>query len=67
MPVVGREIGAVPPEPLRYPLVRAAVWALASGDRREERGRPRGLLQRLVGGAPIAYRERLARRGAAAR
>jgi glycine/D-amino acid oxidase-like deaminating enzyme len=67
MPVVGRGIGAVPPEPLRYPLVRAAVWALASGDRREERGRPRGLLRRLVGGAPIAYRDRLVRRGAAAR
>jgi glycine/D-amino acid oxidase-like deaminating enzyme len=63
MPVVGRGIGALPPEPLRYPLVRAAVWALASGDRREERGRSRGLLRRLVGGAPMAYRERLVRRG----
>jgi glycine/D-amino acid oxidase-like deaminating enzyme len=67
MPVVGGGIGAVPPEPLRFPLVRAAVWGLRSGDRREERGRPRGLVRRLTGGLPIAYREWLVRRGAGRR
>ncbi len=66
MPVAGR-LERVPPEPLRYPLVRAAVWALASGDRREERGRPRGALRRLIGGAPSRYREALVRRAAAGR
>lgn len=61
MPVVGRE-EHVPPEPLRYPLVRAAVWALETGDRREERGLPRGLVRRAIGGAPTRYRERLVAR-----
>ena len=28
LPVVGPEIAKTPPEPLRWPLVRAAEWAL---------------------------------------
>ena len=67
MPVVGRGIGTVPPEPLRYPIVRAAVWALRTGDRREDRGQPRGRLRRLLGAAPLAYRERLVRHGTGCR
>jgi glycine/D-amino acid oxidase-like deaminating enzyme len=59
MPVVGPEVAKAPPEPLRWPLVRAAVWALESGDAREDAGRPRGRLRRTIGGAPIRYRERL--------
>jgi glycine/D-amino acid oxidase-like deaminating enzyme len=63
MPVVGRQIGWVPPEPLRFPLVLAGAWALESGDRREAAGRPRGAIRRLIGGAPGRYREWLVRRG----
>ena len=67
MPVVGPEVSKVPPEPLRWPLVRAAVWALESGDRRAAAGSGRGLLRSLVGNGPIAYRDRMARRGAGVR
>ena len=63
MPVVGPEIGKAPPEPLRFPLVRLAAWGLESGDRREDAGRPRGIVRHLVGDAPGRYRERLVRRG----
>ncbi|HEX5950366.1 MAG TPA: FAD-dependent oxidoreductase [Actinomycetota bacterium] len=63
MPVVGREIALAPPEPLRFPLVRAAAWGLESGDRREDAGRPRGALRRLIGDAPGRYRDRVVRRG----
>ena len=64
MPVVGPEVAKAPPEPFRWPVVRAAVWGLESGDRREDSGRPRGRIRELVGGAPIRYRERLvARKG----
>ena len=59
MPVVGPEVAKAPPEPFRWPLVRAAVWGLKSGDRREDAGRPRGRIRDLVGGAPIRYRKRL--------
>jgi glycine/D-amino acid oxidase-like deaminating enzyme len=59
LPVVGPEVSKAPPEPLRWPLVRAAVWALESGDAREDAGKPRGRLRSLIGGAPIRYRERL--------
>jgi glycine/D-amino acid oxidase-like deaminating enzyme len=59
LPVVGPEVGKVPPEPLRWPLVRAAVWALESGDAREDTGRPRGRIRTVIGGAPIRHRERL--------
>ena len=31
MPVVGPPIGFAPPEPIRWPLVRAAVWGMESG------------------------------------
>jgi glycine/D-amino acid oxidase-like deaminating enzyme len=64
MPVVGPEIAKAPPEPLRFPLVRAAAWGLESGDRREDAGRPRGGLRLLIGDAPSRYRERVVRRGA---
>ena len=64
MPVVGPEVAKAPPEPFRWPVVRAAVWGLESGDRREDSGRPRGRIRELVGGAPIRHRERLvARKG----
>jgi glycine/D-amino acid oxidase-like deaminating enzyme len=67
MPVVGPEVAKAPPEPLRYALIRLAAWGLDSGDRREDRGRPRGMLRDLVGGAPTRYRERLVARGPANR
>lgn len=59
LPVVGPPVSKAPPEPFRWPLVRAAVWALESGDRREEAGRRRGVIRDLVGRAPIRYRGRL--------
>jgi glycine/D-amino acid oxidase-like deaminating enzyme len=59
LPVVGPEVAKVPPEPLRWPLVRAAVWGLETGDAREDAGGRRGPLRALVGEAPIRYRERL--------
>lgn len=61
MPVVGPEIAKAPPEPVRFPLLRLAAWGLESGDRREEAGRSRGTVQRLIGDAPGRYRERLVR------
>jgi len=63
MPVVGSEIAKAPPEPLRFPIVRLAAWGLESGDRREDAGRPRGALRRVLGDAPLRYRERLVRGG----
>jgi glycine/D-amino acid oxidase-like deaminating enzyme len=63
LPVVGPEIAKAPPEPLRFPLVRFAAWALESGDRREERGRRRGLVRSLIGNAPMMYRDRLVTSG----
>lgn len=64
MPVVGREIALAPPEPIRFPLVRAAAWGLESGDRREDADLPRGAVRRLIGDAPGRYRDRVVRRGA---
>ena len=64
LPVNGREPGAAPPEPLRWPAVKAAAWALRSGDQREERGEPRGWLRETIGSAPERWRERLVRRAA---
>jgi glycine/D-amino acid oxidase-like deaminating enzyme len=58
------ELSKAPPEPLRYPLVRAAALALERGDARADAGKRRGALYDLVGGAPLRYRERLVRRGA---
>ena len=63
MPVVGREAKS-PPEPLRFPAVWLASRALELGDRRQDAGRPRGAVLDLVGGAPLAYRNRLTRRAA---
>ncbi len=57
--VVGPEVAKAPPEPLRWPLVRAAVWGLETGDAREDAGRRRGAIRTLVGDAPIRYRGRL--------
>ncbi len=59
LPVVGPVVGRVPPEPLRWPLARASIWALESGDRAERAGRRRGGLRGLIGGAPDVYRRRL--------
>ncbi|MEX0753714.1 MAG: FAD-binding oxidoreductase [Actinomycetota bacterium] len=59
MPVVGAPIGTAPPEPLRWPLVRLAVWGMESGDRADERGRGRGPVARALQVAPLAYREAL--------
>ncbi len=56
------ESAFAPPEPLRWPLVRAAAFALERGDVREEQGRSRGAFYEFVGGAPIRHRERLVRR-----
>jgi glycine/D-amino acid oxidase-like deaminating enzyme len=53
------EVGLTPPEPFRWPIVKAAAWALERGDARADAGRPRGSLYELVGAAPIRYRERL--------
>ena len=64
LPVNGREVAKAPPEPLRWPAVRAAAWALHSGDAREQSGRPRGVLRETIGSAPLRYRERLMRRAA---
>jgi glycine/D-amino acid oxidase-like deaminating enzyme len=57
------EISMAPPEPFRYPAVAASAWALARGDAREESGRTRGSVYRLLGDGPLRYRERLVRRG----
>jgi glycine/D-amino acid oxidase-like deaminating enzyme len=59
LPVVGPEVSKAPPEPLRWPLVRAAVWALETGDARQDAGRRRGALRTWIGYAPVRYRERL--------
>ena len=64
LPVVGPPVGHAPPEPLRWPLVRAAVWALESGDRAEVAGRRRGLVRAAIGSAPDANRARLRARRA---
>ena len=63
LPVVGPPVGAAPPEPLRWPLVRAAVWGLEAGDRAESAGRRRSPLQRALGWGPVANRNRLGGRG----
>jgi glycine/D-amino acid oxidase-like deaminating enzyme len=64
LPVNRPEISMAPPEPFRYPAVAAAAWALGRGDERQERGRSRGALYRLVGDGPMRYRERVTGRGA---
>ena len=66
LPVVGPPVGAVPPEPLRWPLVRAAVWALEVGDRAESLGSRRSYAQRALAWGPVANRRRLRARRTAA-
>ena len=48
LPVVGPPLSQLPPEPLRWPLLQAVVWAVDSGDWAQERGRRRGALRGLV-------------------
>ena len=48
MPVVGPPLTTVPPEPLRWPLVKSVALAYEYGDRSQERGQRRGLLPRFV-------------------
>ena len=55
LPVV-RPPDPLPPEPLRWPMVRTAEWAYEASDRASERGRRRPLLA----GAVIALMERYA-------
>jgi hypothetical protein len=62
LPVVGDELGKVPPEPFRYPAIKVVGWALERGDRRADARRPRGWLDATVGGAPQAWRDRLVAR-----
>ncbi len=62
LPVVGDELGKVPPEPFRYPAIKAAGRALERGDRRSDAGRPRGWLDATVGAAPQAWRDRMVAR-----
>ena len=57
LPVVGPPLSQLPPEPLRWPLMQAVVWAIDSGDRAEEQGRRRGVLRGLVASSVTAYRE----------
>jgi glycine/D-amino acid oxidase-like deaminating enzyme len=61
MPVVGPPIGFAPPEPVRWPLVRLAVWGMESGDRADELGLGRRPTHRLLRWGPLAYREALVR------
>jgi glycine/D-amino acid oxidase-like deaminating enzyme len=53
----------VPPEPVRWAVVSAAARALERGDAREESGKPRGVLNELIGSAPIVFRDRVVARG----
>ena len=62
LPVVGPPLSLVPPEPLRWPLVRTVAWAADSGDRAVERGRPRGPVRSLITTAFNAYRASRRRR-----
>ena len=54
LPVVGPPLSQLPPEPLRWPLMQAVVWAIDSGDRAEEQGRRRGVLRGLVASSVTA-------------
>jgi glycine/D-amino acid oxidase-like deaminating enzyme len=62
LPVAGNELGRVPPEPFRYPAIKAAGRARERGDRRADAGRPRGWLDATVGAAPQAWRDRMVAR-----
>jgi glycine/D-amino acid oxidase-like deaminating enzyme len=56
MPVVAGSVpGRVPPEPLRYPMLRIMQWALEGKDRDGELGRGAGLAKSFVSRALSAY------------
>ena len=55
LPVVGPPPALVPPEPVRWPLVRLSEWGFERGDRAQERGRRRGLISRAVALAMDRY------------
>jgi glycine/D-amino acid oxidase-like deaminating enzyme len=48
MPVVGPPRVKLPPEPLRWPMVRTVSWAGESGDRAAERGRRPGFVRAAI-------------------
>jgi glycine/D-amino acid oxidase-like deaminating enzyme len=48
MPVVGPPLMQLPPEPVRWPLLRSVTWAYEAGDRAHEQGRRPGLLPSTV-------------------
>ena len=48
MPVVGPPRVKLPPEPLRWPMVRTVAWAGESGDRAAERGRRPGFVRAAI-------------------
>jgi glycine/D-amino acid oxidase-like deaminating enzyme len=61
LPVVGDALARTPPEPLRWALVRSAVWGMGRHDRAADAGRRPGVISRALTRAPLAYRERAAR------
>ena len=48
MPVVGPPRVKLPPEPLRWPMVRTVSWAGETGDRAAERGRRPGFVRAAI-------------------
>jgi glycine/D-amino acid oxidase-like deaminating enzyme len=56
LPVVGPPMSKLPPEPLRWPLLKATFWAADSGDLAEQHGGRRGRLRSLVASSIDAYR-----------
>lgn len=59
LPVVGEPVAKLPPEPFRWAGMKAAVWALEAGDRKQSGGGRRGLLRSGLGRTPEIY-QRLA-------
>jgi glycine/D-amino acid oxidase-like deaminating enzyme len=59
LPVVRDALSRTPPEPLRWALVRCAVWGMLRQDRAADAGMRAGILPRALARAPVAYRERL--------
>ena len=55
MPVVGPFMSRVPPEPLRYGMVRTLQWAMEGKDRDGECGRRPSVAKRFVSRALVAY------------
>lgn len=56
MPVVGPPLRRVPPEPLRYPALRALAWAMEESDRAADEGRRPSALVRSLGSIPEKVR-----------